>query len=239
MNNIQIFNNPEFGEVRTVMIDNEPWFVGKDVASALGYAKTDSMMRLVDVEDKQNISSSDLGEQAYKQVYTISIINESGIYASIFGSKLPAAKKFKKWVTSEVLPQLRKTGGYGLALTTEQQIQLIAKGNVELNSKVDNLTERVDKIELNLPILPLEADKITATVRRKGTQVLGGKSSQAYRNRGTRQKVYNELYWSLKHNFAVTSYKAIKRCQCDKAIEIINKWEPPVFLTEQIELLNN
>lgn len=84
MSDIQIFNNPEFGEVRTIVIDGEPWFVGKDVASSLGYSKTDGMMRLVDEEDKRNISSADLGEQVYKQSYTLGIVNESGIYAAIF-----------------------------------------------------------------------------------------------------------------------------------------------------------
>lgn len=112
MSEIQIFNNPEFGEIRTIMIDNEPWFVSVDVSNALGYAKTVNMTKLVDKEDRKNISSSILKEQAYKQTYTLGIINESGLYAAIFGSTLDNAKKFKHWVTSEVLPQIRKAGSY-------------------------------------------------------------------------------------------------------------------------------
>lgn len=96
MGNIQVFSNSEFGEIRTIMIDGEPWFVSADVSKALGYAKTDSMTRLVDDDDKKNIRSSDLEEQAYKQAYTIGIINESGLYAAIFGSKQENAKKFEK-----------------------------------------------------------------------------------------------------------------------------------------------
>lgn len=239
MSDIQIFNNPEFGEVRTIVIDGEPWFVGKDVASSLGYSKTDGMMRLVDEEDKRNISSADLGEQVYKQSYTLGIVNESGIYAAIFGSKLESAKKFKRWVTSEVLPTLRKTGGYRVPQTIPEQIQLLAQGNVELNKRVDILSERMDKIELDLPLLPIEADRITEAVRRKGVSAMGGKKSAAYQNRGLRQRVYNNIYANLKYNFSVRSYKALKRSQCDRAIEIISAWVPPVFLFDEIEMANS
>lgn len=130
MSNIQIFSNPDFGNVRTVLIKGEPWFVSADISKSLGYAKTDSMTRLVDEDDRKNISSSDLGEQVYKQAYTIGIINESGLYAAIFGSKQENAKKFKKWVTSEILPSIRKTGSYSAPKTVPEQIQLLAQGNV-------------------------------------------------------------------------------------------------------------
>ena len=126
-----------------------------------------------------------------------------------------------------------------IPLTTSQQIQLLAQGNVELNQRVDTLTERMDKIELDLPILPIEADRITEAVRRKGTQAMGGKQSQAYQNRGLRRKVYNNIYANLKYKFAVRSYKAIKRSQCDRAVEIVNHWEPPVFLKDEIVYCNS
>lgn len=108
MNNIQIFNNPEFGQVRTVAIDDEPWFAGKDVAAALGYSNTkDALARHVDTDDKRG---SRITTPSGTQEMTI--INESGLYSLILSSKLPSAKKFKRWVTSEVLPVIRKTGGY-------------------------------------------------------------------------------------------------------------------------------
>ena len=115
MNEVKIFENPEFGRMRSVMIDGEPWFVGKDVATALGYENASKSIRdHVDKEDKvvgvQNVTPSvkdSLGRIQYP-----TWINESGVYALIFGSKLPAAKKFKHWVTSEVLPSIRKNGGY-------------------------------------------------------------------------------------------------------------------------------
>ncbi len=112
MNNIQIFNNPEFGEIRTMIIDDEPWFVSKDISDKLGYAKPANMVKLVDDDDKRNVRSSDLEPSSKGTVYQVSMINESGLYAAIFGSKQENAKKFKKWVTSEVLPSIRKTGTY-------------------------------------------------------------------------------------------------------------------------------
>ncbi len=126
--------------------------------------------------------------------------------------------------------------------TVQGQIQLLAQGNVELNKRVDEVTEdvkavkqEIESLKLDLPILPIEADKITEAVRKKGVATLGGKRSQAYNNRNLRQKLYNNLYANLKYNFGVKSYKSIKRSQCDKAIEIIHRYEPPFFLAQMIE----
>ena len=108
MENLQIFKNEEFGEIRTVTINNEPWFVGKDIAEVLGYSNTrDSLVRHVDTEDKAGVAIHD-GRQEREMV----AINESGLYSLILSSKLPNAKKFKRWVTSDVLPSIRKHGMY-------------------------------------------------------------------------------------------------------------------------------
>ena len=116
-----VFNNAEFGQVRTMEINGEPWFVGKDVAEALGYSNSSKAVLVhVDNEDKQfvmiDIAHSHFGNMPIGQSKT-AIINESGVYALIFGSKLPNAKKFKHWVTSEILPTIRKTGSYSITQT--------------------------------------------------------------------------------------------------------------------------
>ena len=119
MNELQIFKNPEFGEIRTVEVNNEPWFVGKDVASVLGYAKTrNAIATHVDDDDKKDapIQGALGGEQ------NMTIINESGLYSLILSSKLPTAKKFKHWVTSEVLPTIRKHGAYMTPETLQEAI---------------------------------------------------------------------------------------------------------------------
>ena len=109
MGEIKIFKNAEFGNIRTSMVNGEPWFVGKDVAEALGYVKArNAIATHVLEEDKKDAPiQGDLGG-----VQQMTIINESGLYSLILSSKLPNAKKFKRWVTSEVLPSIRKTGGY-------------------------------------------------------------------------------------------------------------------------------
>lgn len=109
-NEIQVFNNVKFGQVRSMMIDGEPWFVGKDIADILGYeASRNAIAKYVDDEDKLTHQISASGQRR-----EMVIINESGLYALIMSSKLPKAKEFKRWVTSEVLPTIRKTGSYGL-----------------------------------------------------------------------------------------------------------------------------
>ena len=110
---ITTFNNEEFGNVRTLTIDGEPWFVGKDIAECLGYTNTrDALWKHVEDEDKQQILKSQIATLENVPNRGLTFINESGIYSLIFGSKLESAKKFKRWVTSEVLPSLRKTGTY-------------------------------------------------------------------------------------------------------------------------------
>ena len=234
MEEMQIFNSGEFGDIRTVTIDGEPWFVGKDVAKALKYKDTpDALKKHISEDDKLTRRFTDSGQS--REMY---IINESGLYSLIFGSKLDSAKRFKRWVTSEVLPSIRRTGSYGIPLTIPEQIQLLARGNVELERKIDTIQSDVEAIKADLPILPIEAERITTATKKKGVEVLGGINSSAYRNKGLRQKLYSNLYSNLKYNFGVRSYKSIKRSQCDKAIDIINSYQPPYFLEEEIRNAN-
>ena len=117
MNDIQVFNNPEFGEIRTVEINNEPWFVGKDIAVILGYSNPQKAIRdHVDEDDRTVNDSFTVNGTA------ISLINESGLYSLVLSSKLPTAKKFKRWVTSEVLPSIRKHGAYMTPETLEKMV---------------------------------------------------------------------------------------------------------------------
>lgn len=242
MNELKIFNNPEFGDVRTMMVDDEVWFVGKDVAEALGYSNSSKAVAThVDNEDKQfvmcDIADSQNGNVPIGQSKT-AIINESGLYALVFGSKLESANKFKKWVTSEVLPSIRKTGSYQMPVTTTDKIMLLAQGHMELKQEIEEVRSDLETLKMDLPILPVEADRITAAVKQKGTQIMGGKNSNAYRDRSLRHKVYSNMYANLKYNFGIKTYKALKRSQTDKAVEIISAYKPPFILAEEIEGVN-
>ncbi len=123
MKNLQIFNNPDFGEIRTVEINGEPWFVGKDVAAALGYSDTDKAIRAhVDDDDKLTRQFGGSGQSR-----NLIIINESGLYSLILSSTLPSARQFKRWITSEVLPSLRQNGSYSVS---DQAIPEASAGGV-------------------------------------------------------------------------------------------------------------
>ena len=136
MHELTLFENPSFGKMRTTVIDGEPWFVGKDVAVALGYSNPrDALAKHVDDNDKNTVAFRD-GTSGNPN---ITIINESGLYSLILSSKLPTAKEFKRWVTSEVLPAIRKTGSYQLPSTPEQRI---AAALVEAHKLLDDYRER-------------------------------------------------------------------------------------------------
>ncbi len=236
-NEIQIFNSPEFGEIRTVMIDGEPWFVGNDISQVLGYANPKgAIQKHVAEEDKLGHQFDTSGQKR-----EMTIINESGLYSLIFGSKLESAKKFKRWVTSEVLPQLRKTGSYGMAqlpMSTQDQIKLLAQGNVELNQRVDTLNDRMDRFEKELPLFPSEAEEVSLAATRRGIMILGGKKSAAYKNPSIRASVYRNLYIYLNYNFGTKRYKEIKRGQLQRAVEVAENWQPPAYLAEEIDREN-
>lgn len=135
MNDLQIFENPEFGQVRTVERDGQPWLVGKDVAEALGYKNTkDALERHVDDEDKRQNDGVVIHDSIGREQHPV-IINESGLYSLVLSSKLPKAKAFKRWVTSEVLPALRKNGVYE-TVKAQQHIEQLEAVNARLNTAI-------------------------------------------------------------------------------------------------------
>lgn len=195
MNNLQVFKNEEFGEVRTVVIDNEPWFVGKDVATILGYSNPrDALAKRVDDEDKGVAKCDTLGG-----AQDLTVINESGLYSLILSSKLPTAKKFKRWVTSEVLPAIRKTGSYGKPkatrpLTTDDYIEaakIVSKCTpMKLKIALDLLEKGgfdVPRIENAMEMLPQTRYAISDTVngffeRMELEELIGTPTSEVYRD---------------------------------------------------------
>lgn len=240
MNDIQIFNNPDFGEIRTVIIDGEPWFVSKDISDKLGYAKPANMVKLIDEDDKGNIQGSVL-EPSAKTPYKISVINESGLYAAIFGSKQENAKKFKKWVTSEVLPSIRKTGEYkqnDFPRTTQAQIQLLAQGNVELNKRVDNIQAEVKALKDDMPVFLKDTKDIQNALRKKAIEVLGGKDSNAHHDRSIHAYTFADIQIELRRQFNVKRYDQIRHKNVPDALKIIEEYNPPLHIRDKIAMAN-
>lgn len=245
MNELQIFSNEEFGEIRTVTIDCEPWFVGKDVAEALGYSDTKQAIRTnVHEEDKKHLLKSELRgcESTTSKINNngAMVINESGLYALIFGSKLESAKRFKHWVTSEVLPSIRKTGQYQMP-NLSKEMQAI----VLLDTRTVQMQQRLDRLEYDIPLYGSEADELCGHVKRKGVAVMGGKNSEAYKDAAIRAAVYRDIYNQIKREFGIysddgrpKSYKALKRKYIYDAHELIDSYEVPQYLRESIEEVN-
>lgn len=162
MNDLQIFENPEFGKIRTLEVEGEPWFVGKDVADILGYQNASKALAdHVDAEDKLNNESlSSLGQRGGW------IINESGLYSLILSSKLPTAKKFKRWVTAEVIPSIRKNGGYVSGQENMTPEELMAAALLMANKTIENQKLRLSTLTVDNQIMRPKADYFDELVDR-------------------------------------------------------------------------
>ena len=188
----------------------------------------------VDEDDKLNDkTASSLGQRGGW------FINESGLYSLILSSKLPNAKKFKRWVTSEVLPAIRKTGTYTAPRTAAEWIRLLAEGNADLTNRVEGVENKVESLENDMPLYSCEVDEIQGHVKRKAVKVLGGKDSEAYQDASLRASVFKDMYSQLKREYGcVASYKSIKRRYIADVHEFIDGYELPTVLSEQVQHAN-
>lgn len=217
MNELQVFNNEEFGSVRTLLINNDPWFVGKDVADILGYQNgSRDINRHVDEEDRKKDMLFD-GRQNKETI----IINESGLYSLILSSKLPSAKKFKRWVTSEVLPSIRKMGIYGTEETIDRMIadpewgiQLLTaykaekQKNAELETKVavqdQQIAEMTPKVSYYDIVLQSE-ELMTTSAISKDYGMSAGKFNKLLESYKIQYKQSNKI-WLLRAKYQDQGY---------------------------------
>lgn len=187
MNNIQIFKNEQFGSIRAIELNGEPWLVGKDVADVLGYGNYRQALKTnVDEEDKGVHQMDTLGGRQ-----DMTIINESGLYSLIFGSKLPKAKEFKHWVTSEVLPSIRKHGGYIKDQENMTDDELIAKALLVAQSKIAEKDKHIEQMKPKA----IFADAVSAS----NTSILIGELAKILRQNGI-EIGQNRLFSWLRDN---------------------------------------
>ena len=228
MNEIQVFNNPEFGNVRTVIINGEPWLIGKDVAQALGYSNPrDALSKHVDDEDKNTVAFRDGTSGNPNQT----VINESGLYSLVLSSKLPGAKKFKRWVTSEILPSIRKTGGYFANSKELRAIFMLDSRTVEHEQRITALE---DSMVVDYGQQRTLAEQVNAVVM----AALGGRGSMAYQNKSVRGKVYSECNRDIQRWFCVNSRNNVPRKRFDEAVEYIQRWHPSTNMDMLIQQIN-
>lgn len=223
-----VFGNADFGEVRTVVIDDEPWFVGKDVAECLGYTNpSKALADHVDDDDKLNNKTlSSLGQRGGW------LINESGMYALIFGSKLEKAREFKRWVTSEVLPALRKTGHYEVA--ADQSVnQLLAEFGdfkvtyvqqmVEFKDALEKQTKAFDKSISNMTLSTSQQNKVHRAVKDRVGSLLGGAHSDLYKEKS--RMYFANLWNDLKAEFECGSrWQDLNPAYMEEAMSWIRYW---------------
>nr|DAV96661.1 MAG TPA: repressor domain protein [Caudoviricetes sp.] len=211
MNELQIFNSGEFGEIRTIEIDGKPYFVGTDVAKALGYNNPrDAVSRHCKGVVKHDTPTS-------SGIQSMSYINEGDLYRLIMKSKLPSAEKFESWVMDEVLPTIRKTGSYRKPLTTVEQIQVIATGFLDHE-------ERLNRLENTMTIDYAQQEAIRDLVSSVVIAHLGGKESNAYKEIG--KKVFAECNRDIKTYFTVNARNNIPKLRFEESMEYVRNWHP-------------
>ena len=211
MNELQIFNSGEFGEIRTIEIDGKPYFVGADVAKALGYSNP----RKAILDHCKGVTKRDTPTSSGVQL--MSYINEGDLYRLIMKSKLPSAEKFESWVMDEVLPTIRKTGSYQKPLTTVEQIQVIATGFLDHE-------ERLNRLENTMTIDYAQQESIRDLVSSVVIAHLGGKESNAYKEIG--KKVFAECNRDIKTYFTVNARNNIPKLRFEESMEYVRNWHP-------------
>lgn len=230
MNELQNFNFSG-QDVRIITINDEPWFVGKDVADILGYSNSrKALSDHVDDEDKGVTKSDTLGGNQ-----NITIINESGLYSLILKSKKPEAKQFKRWVTSEVLPTIRKHGTYmtqpQVPTTQRELIMLALAGNEETNQRIDAIEEQVTDLKENATLNPGEYGYIGRRINQRVSEVAKGYGNITQEQRG---KLYKDINQGVKAITGVSTRTQLRTKHYEVVLEFINDWEPSTATKMQV-----
>jgi len=220
-------------EVRTLTIDDEPWFVGKDVADILGYQNgSRDINRHVDEEDRQNYQNGTFGNRG------VTVINESGLYSLILSSKLPQAKEFKRWVTSEVLPAIRKQGGFIREDLDEDAFIALFTGQKKLREQQATMLEDIDYLKSEQPIHPSYAQSLLKKRKARVVACLGGIDSPAYADKNFAQSVFRQAEIDFKDHFNISRYDLLPKKFAEAALAYWMTWEPSTNTKMKIMDLN-
>ena len=221
-------------EVRTVMFDDEPWFVGKDIADILGYVNSrDALAKHVDEDDKLRSQIATAG-----QMRNQTVINESGLYSLILSSKLPQAKEFKRWVTSEVLPAIRKQGGFIREDLDEDAFIALFTGQKKLREQQATMLEDIDYLKSEQPIHPSYAQSLLKKRKARVVACLGGIDSPAYADKIFAQSVFRQAEVDFKDHFNISRYDLLPKKFAEAALAYWMTWEPSTNTKMKIMELN-
>lgn len=215
MNNLQIFDSPDFGQIRTIQQNGEPWFVGKDVADILGYQNgSRDVNRHVDEDDRQNYQNG-----TFESNRGLTIINESGLYSLILSSKMPKAKEFKRWVTSEVIPAIRKTGGYIAGSENMTDAELMAKAVLVAQSTIQQRDQRIKELENDVQAAKpkvLFADAVSAS----DSTILIGDLAKILKQNGYNTGQKRLFQWLRENGYLIKRHGADYNSPTQSAMEM-------------------
>jgi prophage antirepressor-like protein len=210
---LQIFNNSEFGQIRTVIVDSEPMFCLADVCKAL------EITHITDVKNRlkqDGVGTAEVIDNIGRK-QNATFINESNLYKTIFQSRKESAERFTEWVTSEVLPSIRKTGSYQKPLSTQEMMR------IQLGM-IDDVSDRVTKLENTMNIDYGQQHSLSELISSRVIELVGGKKSNAYREIG--RKVFSEINHDYKDYFNVNSRANTPRLKYEEAVEYVKNWIP-------------
>lgn len=209
LNELQIFEKEDFGSIRTIMVENEPWFVASDICKVLEIQNVTQAVQKLDDDERSMLN---IGRQG-----SANCVNEYGLYNLVLSSRKKEAKEFKRWITHEVIPQIRQTGGYKKKLSPQEMMR------IQLGM-IDNHEERIANLENNMTIDYGQQRVLEDAVNKTVIDVLGGKGSDAYKEVG--RKVFAECNRDLKHYFDVNARNNVPKKRFDEAVEYARNWKP-------------
>lgn len=235
MQALQTFNFKEL-PVRTVEIENEPYFIGKDVADILGYANgRDALSKHVDEDDKKVLTSRNTTLENLPN-RGLTAVNESGLYSLIFSSKLESAKRFKRWVTSEVLPTLRKTGAYQVPSDPMQALRLMFEATEETKQEIKNVKDDVIDLKENQKLDAGDYNFLTRTINQRVAHI---QRLHAITNQKQRSELFRDINSEVKKMTGASSRTNVRQKHFDDVIEMIANWFPSqatLYRIKQIEM---
>lgn len=232
-NEVQVFNFEQMN-VRTVEIDDEVWFVATDVANALGLSNVSMSLKALDDDERSKLNLGRQGET--------NVINEAGLYRFIGGSRKKEAKQFMRWVNHEVLPSIRKTGGYQvqpalrLPKNNAEMLQVIQSANEEQNKRIDEVETTVDELKDRFGLPASQAKSLEQARKRHIVTLLGGFESNAYQHLSG--KTFRQIGGDFKDYFEVPRYDALPLSKFDEGMSYIKAWQLPTNLALQVRDFN-
>lgn len=226
MTNMQVFGF-EGSDIRVLRKDGSLWWIAKDVCEVLGLSNVSDAVSKLDEDEKDVASTDTLGGKQ-----NLLIVNESGLYSLILGSRKTEAKRFKRWVTHDVIPSIRQTGSYSLdSITPSQQLQAI----LMLDGRQQEFEERIGRIENNTTIDYGQQNDLRNLGNRRIVQLFGGKEAAAYANQTLRRQAFSALWNEFKDRFNVNSRNNTRVGEFEKATEYVRNWALPGKIERQVE----